>query len=198
VDGGKFRGGALRQGAALLQIGGHVVEGADEIAKFLRGRDGHAGPVLPLANFIHGVGQRFYRAGDLLGEKKREPTAGKENQSGEHEQLKKIRGADAVPLAVERPVLVCSGAQLAGGGAESGGHGKANHHESALWKRGLAHGVLGATDTEDWAIPALGGVQDSDSEWFGGRSVAAVVVVEPGADCGRLRRIGQLIFRYRY
>jgi hypothetical protein len=95
---------ALGDRSALFEIGGHVVERADQLAKLLGGLDGKRMLVVAGGNLIHGVGQRLDRTGDLLREKQRQPAADKENERGQQQQDRKAEPPDAVAHPIGRPI----------------------------------------------------------------------------------------------
>ena len=81
-----MRGRALRELAAGLEVGGHVIEGAHQVTHLAVCNGGHAMVVFAGGDLVHGHAQRLNRPGDLLGEKHGQPQAGKEDED-RNEQL---------------------------------------------------------------------------------------------------------------
>ena len=102
VGGGELDGGVLDGAAAVFEIGGHVVEAADEFAEFFGGALGDAVGVVAGGDGLHGVGEGFDGLGDLLGEMQREPAGGEEREAGHHEQKQHVEIADLAALRIER------------------------------------------------------------------------------------------------
>ena len=92
---------------------------------------------------LHGVGEGFDRAGDLLGEIEREPAAGEEREAGDEEQVEHVEGADLAALAEEDPVGVGGGAELRGGVGDAGRDGEGDDDEAAVLDGGGGEGVVG-------------------------------------------------------
>ena len=81
VGGGELRRRALSELAAGLEVGGHVIEGACTRSPISPvARHGNAMVVFAGGDLVHGVGQRFDGAGDLLGQKQGQPDAGEEDK----------------------------------------------------------------------------------------------------------------------
>ena len=186
VGGGELARGSLGEQAALLEVGRHVVEGADQLGHLGGGLDGDAMTVVPLADFDGGVGERFEGAGHLPGDVEGEPAAGEEDQSREHEQQQEIRHANDAALAVEGPVLAGAGGEVRHDGVEAGGHGKTRHQLAAIGQAGHAEGELGATHHQHRFVGSVRGFQDCAGKGLAGGNALAVVVVviEPGAELG--------------
>ena len=102
----ELHGGVLDGAAAVFEIGGHVVEAADQFAELFGCALLHAVRVVSGGDGLHGVGQRFDRLGDLLGEMKREPAGGEERKAGHHQQQEHVQISDLTAFAVENPVSV--------------------------------------------------------------------------------------------
>ena len=80
VGGGELEVGGFDCAAAVLEVGGHVVEAADEFAELFGGALGHAVGVVSGGDGLHRVGEGFDGLGDLLGEMQCEPTAGEQRE----------------------------------------------------------------------------------------------------------------------
>ena len=76
--------------ATVLEIGGHVVEAANEFAEFFGGAFGDAVAVVSGGDCFHCVGERFDGLGDLLGEMEREPCGGEEREASHHQEEQHI------------------------------------------------------------------------------------------------------------
>ncbi len=126
VGGGELDGGVLDGATAVLEIGGHVVEAADEFAQFLGGAFCDAVGVVAGGDGLHGVGEGFYGLGDLLGEMQREPTGGEEREAGHHEQKQHVEVANLIAAAEDGPVGVGRSAQARHGGGHAEGHREAD------------------------------------------------------------------------
>ena len=148
VGGGELRRGALGQLAAGLKIGGHVIEGADQVAHFAGGDGGDAVVVFAGGNFVHGDAERFNGPRDLLGQKHGQPQAGKEDEHRDEQLHEEEDGADAVAGAEELPVGGCAGADAGGGLAESLRHGQRGDHHLAGGGGGHAERILLARNFE--------------------------------------------------
>ena len=96
-----------------FEVGGHGVEAGDEFAELFGGGLADAVGVVAGGDGFHGVGERFDRARDLLGEIEREPAAGEEREAGGEQEQSHVEVADLAALAEERPVGV--GGRCAGG-----------------------------------------------------------------------------------
>ncbi len=86
VGGGELEVGLLGGAREDFEVGGHVVEAADEFAELFGGGWCDAAGVVAGRDGLHGVGEGFDGPGDLLGEMEREPAAGEEREAGHQEQ----------------------------------------------------------------------------------------------------------------
>ncbi len=68
VGSAQLDGGVLHGATAALEIGGHMVEAAHQLAKFLRCALSHPMRVVPGGDRLHCVSQRFYGLRHLLRE----------------------------------------------------------------------------------------------------------------------------------
>ncbi len=153
---GQLRVGGFDGAAAVLKVGGHVVEAADEFAEFLGCAVGDAMGVVSGGDRFHCVGQRFHRLRHLLGQMQREPGGGEEREAGQHEEQQHVEIADLTALAIGVPVTVDRGLKAGHGRGHAVGHGHAHDYRSALFDRCGAEGVVDITGGEDGEIRALG------------------------------------------
>ena len=90
--------------AAAFEVGGHVVEAADEFAKLFGGAFADAVGVVSSGDGLHRVAQCFHRPGDLLRDMQRKPTGGEERKDRHHQQQAHVEISDLATLAEENPV----------------------------------------------------------------------------------------------
>ena len=119
-----------------------MIEGTHELGHFAGGDERDAVLVLAGGDLVHGIGQRFDGARDLLGQKQSQPHAGKEDDDGDEQQHQEEGGAELVARAKEIPVVGGAGTNARGGLAESLGHGKSGNHDLAGSGRGFTQGVI--------------------------------------------------------
>ncbi len=81
VGRGELRLRAFGQLAAGFKIRRHVIEGTHQVGHFAGGDGGDAMLVFAGGDLVHGIGQRFNGARDLLGEKQRQPDAGEKTKT---------------------------------------------------------------------------------------------------------------------
>ena len=149
--------GGLDGAAAAFEVGGHVVEAADELAELFGGAFGDAMGVVSGGDRLHGVGQRFDGLGDLLGEMQRQPAAGEEREAGHHQQQQHVEVAHLAALTVGVPVVVDGGLKAGHGGGHAVGHGQADDDGAALLdRRRDAERIVGTAEGEDGQIGCAG------------------------------------------
>ena len=152
--------GSLDRLAAAFQVGGHMVEAADQFAELFGGALSHATRIVAGGDRLHCVGQRFHRLGHLLGEVKRQPTGGEQRQAGQHQQQQQVQIAHLAALAVGDPVVVHRFLEVRHGGRHALRHGQSRHHRAALLNGGGTKCVVHAAHREDGKVRALGHPQD--------------------------------------
>ena len=152
---GELEGGTLDGVTAVLQLAGHAVEAAHQIAESFGGALGDAMGVVSGGDGLHGVGQRLHGLGHLLGEVEREPTAGEERQRGHQQQEHHVEIAHLAAASVDAPVEVGGVMQAGHGGRDPVRHGQADDHGPALLQGGGAEGEVLIAEREDGLVAAL-------------------------------------------
>ncbi len=128
---------------AVFEVGGHVVEAADEFAELFGCALLHAVGVVSGGDGFHGVGECFDGLGDLLREMQREPAGGEESQAGHHQQQEHVEISDLTAFAVENPVGLRMLAQTRHGRGHAEGHRQADDDGVALLEAGGSERVVG-------------------------------------------------------
>ena len=155
VGGRELEGGTLDGVTAVLQLAGHAVEAAHQIAELFGGALRDAVGVVSGGDGLHGVGQRLHGLGHLLGEVEREPTAGEERQRGHQQQEHHVEIAHLAAASVDAPVEVGGVVQAGHGGRDPVRHGQADDHGPALLQGGGAEGEVLIAEREDGLVAAL-------------------------------------------
>ena len=206
VGGGELDGGVLDGAAAVFEVGGHVVEAADEFAELFGGALADAVGVVSGGDGLHGVGERFDGLGDLLGEMQREPAGGEEREAGHHQQQEHVEVCGSgcgCGRRSSRPRRRCADGswwrpcRRAWAGRR--------RRCSPCCEAGGAEGVVDLAEREDGLVVALGGGEDGgvgrialDLRWLVAVASACAVFVagligKPGLDLrggsGALRHV---------
>ena len=164
IGGGELRRRALGKLAAGIEIGRHVIERTHQFGHLAGSDKSDAVFVFAGGDLVHGVGQCFDGARDLLGEKEGEPDAGKEDHNRDEQQHQEERGADAVAGTKEIPVFGCAFADARGGLAQTLRHGQSCDHDLSGSRSGFAERVIMSCNADDGFVVALGRAEDAGGE----------------------------------
>ena len=153
---------------ACSRSDGHAVEAVDKFAEFFCGRLLHPARVVAVGNGLHGVGERFHRAGDLLGGVEREPAAGEQGEQGGERQEAGVEGAHLPAFAEDDPVGSGRVVQTHGGGRDLLRERETDDNEAAVGQARRGQAVVGVAELEQFAVCSPGGLENVSPKGGGG------------------------------